>query len=218
MNKRKANKLRISAKVFISILLCLTNSSLKSQEWELSKEKDGILVYTAEGESSYKMFKAEMIVEANLHGLIYLLKDAKSIPNWMDKVGEFEIFEIADEFHWFSWSGVDMPWPVDNRDVVSKEVLTKSNDKYVITISSSPDKIGDRNGYIRLRVSSGYWSFEKLSNGKIKVIYQFLTEPEGIPAWVVNLFIVDSPYSTLVNMREIVKREPYKSIRLSYLK
>lgn len=213
----KSIKLRIRAKIILCILLCSASTCLKSQKWSLSKEKDGILVYTAESGSSYKMFKAEMIIDANLHGLIYLLKDAHAIPTWMDKVGEFEIFGKTDEFHWYSWSGVDMPWPVDNRDVVSKEVLKKSKNTYVIEISSSPDEIKDRNGYTRLRVSDGFWSFEKLANGKIKVIYQFLTIPEGIPAWVVNLFIVDSPYTTLENMREMVKKEPYKSIELPYL-
>ena len=101
--------------ILVTPLLFIALSS-NCQNWKLSKEKDGILVYTAETESSYKMFKAEMTIDANLHGLIYLLKDAESIPKWMYKVDEFEIFTEANEKHWLSWSGVDMPWPVDDRD------------------------------------------------------------------------------------------------------
>lgn len=199
------------------LLLVLAFSVAQSQQWTLSKEKDGILIYTAQSGSAYKMFKAEMIIDANLHGLIYLLKDARTVPKWMENVSEFELFGETDDFHWLSWTGVDLPWPVDNRDVVSKQVMRKFTNGFCIDISSVPDKIADRDGYVRLRVSEGLWSFEQLNNGKVRVIYQIAAEPTGIPAWVVNLFIVDSPYNTLANMREIVKEEPYKSVRLSYL-
>ena len=160
-------KLTLRVKVLLIVLLCLTSSLVKGQEWKLSKEKNGIKVYTAETGSSYKMFKAEMTIEANLHGLIYLLKDANSIPKWMDKVEEFELFGQTDEMHWLSWAGIDMPWPVDDRDVVSKQVLKKSTNGYVIDISSLPDEIKEREDYVRLRVSDGFWSFEKQSNGKV---------------------------------------------------
>ena len=111
-----------------------------------------------------------------------------------------------------------MPWPVDNRDVVTWQVLRKIEKGYIIEVSSLPDKMKERDDYVRLRVSEGFWLFENKNDGQVKVTYQFQAEPDGLPAWVVNIFIVDSPYNTLRNMREMVKREPYKSVRLSYLK
>jgi len=213
----KAITLRVTSFVFLLGIFLSVGLSVNAQQWTLSKEKEGILVYTAESGSSYKMFKAEMTVETNLHGPVYLLKDANSVPKWMENIGEFELFGETDAFHWYSWTGIDMPWPVDNRDVVSKQVLRKIKNGYIMDISSTPDEMDNREGYVRLRVSEGFWSFERLPNGKVRVIYQVSAEPTGIPPWIVNLFIVDSPYQTLLNMREMVKKEPYKSIRLSYL-
>jgi len=199
------------------VTLLLFTIPTNAQNWKLSKDKNGIVVYTAETGSSYKMFKGEMTIDANIHGLIYLLKDADKIPEWMFKVDEFEIYVEEDEKQWMSWTGIDMPWPVDNRDVVTWQVLKKTEKGFLIEISSAPDKMKERQDFVRLRVSKGYWAFEETTDGKVKVTYQFQTEPEGIPAWVVNLLIVDSPYNTLLNMRDLIKEEPYKSINLPYL-
>jgi hypothetical protein len=56
-------------------------------------------------------------------------------------------------------------------------------------------------------VADGYWQLTELENGDIRVVLEQLSDPGGgIPAWLINMFIVQSPYKTLYNLREIVQQ------------
>jgi hypothetical protein len=51
--------------------------------------------------------------------------------------------------------------------------------------------------------ANGSWEFVKLSNGEIKVTYQFLADPGfNAPNWIIYLFIVDGPFKTLTNLKK----------------
>ncbi len=50
---------------------------------------------------------------------------------------------------------------------------------------------------------AGYWQFTKVEDNITDVVYQFVSDPGGnIPDWLVNSFVVQSPYHTLENLRE----------------
>jgi hypothetical protein len=50
------------------------------------------------------------------------------------------------------------------------------------------------------------------------VEYQLLVNPGGnVPAWIVNMAVIDGPFETGVNMREWIKKEVYQKAKLSYI-
>ena len=202
-----------------SILLYFTIGvlNLSAQKWELKRDKQGILVYTAESSSGYDMFRAEMIIHANVHGLVYLVKDVAHAHEWMKDVAQVELISEISKSEWTTWSAIGMPWPVDDRDVVTLQELSSKNNEIRIDISSDPDLIPNKEDHVRLKKATGFWSFQQLKDGQVKVTYEFESDPEGIPAWIVNMFLVDSPFNTLLNMRSKVEAEPYRSVHLPFL-
>jgi hypothetical protein len=52
----------------------------------------------------------------------------------------------------------------------------------------------------------GSWEFIPLGNGTTKVYHNFGGDPGGkIPAWIVNMFLVDGPYKTMIGLRKLVE-------------
>ncbi len=71
---------------------------------------------------------------------------------------------------------------------------------------------------IRIDKMSGYWGFEPLKDGNVKVTYEMGVDPGGdLPVWLVNALVVDIPFYTLKNLRDLVKTPAYKNAKRSYI-
>ena len=69
-----------------------------------------------------------------------------------------------------------------------------------------PDYIPEKKNYIRLKEAEGFWQIKEIEENKISLIYQYYGEPGGsLPAWLVNMFIVDGPMDTLTNLKKMLE-------------
>jgi hypothetical protein len=51
------------------------------------------------------------------------------------------------------------------------------------------------------------------------VTYQLLVDPAGyVPAWIINLAVVDGPYETALHLRDWVEKKKYKEAVVPYIK
>ena len=59
---------------------------------------------------------------------------------------------------------------------------------------------------VRIRKAKGKWIFKKNDRKMVDITYQFYGDPEGnIPTAIINLFIVNGPYKTLLNIKNLFK-------------
>jgi hypothetical protein len=62
------------------------------------------------------------------------------------------------------------------------------------------------------------WIFKPLSKNTVSVEYQLLVDPAGdVPAWFVNLTMVDGPLKTIQNMKKLVQQEKYQKAQFSFI-
>ena len=96
----------------------------------------------------------------------------------------------------------DFPWPIKDRDHVSKLTFLKLKDNSVkVKINSSPESYPKQLGAIRLTNFEGFWLFENQDNG-VKVTQQMFGDPRGaIPSFVVNATLVNAPFYTLQKLK-----------------
>ena len=95
-----------------------------------------------------------------------------------------------------------LPWPIKDRDVtlVSK-YKTLPDSSILFQLSNNSDLKEEDAGFIRIKEIKGQWLIKPIDKENCEVTYQFLADPEGfLPAWVVNVFIVDGPFKTLQNL------------------
>ena len=185
--------------------LQLTDNRLSVSKWELSKDKDGIKVYTRQHEGSeIKEFKAVTIVTAKMNSLESLIDKVSEYPDWQANITSAKVLKQVNKNEQTIYCTSDVPWPVKDRDIVLQSKKAVSEKGIVVyKITSLPDYIKEKEDFLRIRDANGKWQFVPKEGGKIEVTYQFYGDPAGsLPNWLINMFIVDGPYDTLINLKK----------------
>lgn len=202
-------------------VLLLTCQLLFGQEkWELALDKQDIKVYTrTRAGSSVKEFQAHTEIQASLTSVVAALQDYQQHPQWMYQIASAELLDKADEQNTMNRYVLKLPWPFKARDLITSakfEVVNPSK-KVRLLLNSQPGYIPETEKHVRMNKAGGSWEITSLSSEKVKVVYEYYAVPQSVPAWVVNLFIVNGPYETLLELKSILVKNPYKNIDISWL-
>lgn len=185
---------------FISISIV----SFSQSKWKLEKDDSGIQIFTRKYEGkNFKEFKATTMVSCSMNTLVDLMEKVEDYPKWQANVESGKLLKRVNAKERFLYSSTDLPWPFDDRDiVVYSKKTTYKNGAIKYEMESRPNYIEPVEGYLRIAESYGYWKFVPKENGQIKVIYQFYGDPGGsLPASIINMFIVDGPFDTMINLK-----------------
>jgi len=193
--------------------LCLNSFNLSEidpgGDWILAKDKNNIKIYTREREgSNIKEFRAITSTTANMEQLESHMLEVADFPAWQANVTTAKILKQISPTEMYIYYTSDLPWPVSDRDIIAHCVRTETEVGIVTyTLFGKPDYIPRNEDFIRIPKSLGSWRFIPEDDGVIKIIYQFYGDPSGsLPAWIINMYIVDGPYQTLINLRRRTER------------
>jgi hypothetical protein len=207
----------------ISILLIILCSSVMmgsaKAQWELVKDENGIKVFLKTvPHSKIKEFKGVTNINSSLDSILAVLDDTGACPQWIHNCKDaVELSEISFN-EGYVYQVIDFPFPVKDRDLILHSVMTQNPDTKQVTIRlvAVPDYISETKN-VRIKRSDGFYILKPLPDGSIEVTWQHHIEPGGgIPKWLVNSLLVDTPFKTLRNLRQIVKEEKYQRARLKY--
>ncbi|MBX2843636.1 MAG: hypothetical protein KTR26_17835 [Flammeovirgaceae bacterium] len=178
-------------------------------DWKLAKDKSGIQIYTKNLEEvGFKQIKATVILESSVESCVALIKDAEAGKDWINRVVEFKDLKIENDSLWYTYAEIAIPWPFNNKDLVSKNKLKLDKNTGIVTVflESEPGFIPEAEGKNRIKKSEGSWQFIPQSDGTTEVIYQIYAEPNDfLPQWLVNLVVIGSIFDTFNEFREKVK-------------
>jgi ribosome-associated toxin RatA of RatAB toxin-antitoxin module len=196
--------------------------NVPEEDWQLRKVEKGITVYTRNTESSkYKELKAVYQMKTSLSSVIALLNDVDSYPKWIYRCGSSKVLKQASDQDLIRYQTVVAPWPVDNRDMIV-QVHSWQDEKTGIVyqaVSALPDYAKEIPGHVRIREFRAKWTLTPMEKGIVEVKYELLVNPAGsIPAWVVNMAVVDGPFETSVNMKEWLMKEKYQQSSFAFIK
>lgn len=186
----------------VIILFLLSTVCAKAQtDWELEKSDNGIEIYTREiPEVEIKEFKAKTVVEAPMDELIAALDNIDDHPEWMSDITFART--IPDSPH-ITHYNIKLPFPFKNRYVVMENVAESGGDSHRIEMWTSELELDDVDDHVRIPYVKGYWQFTKIDDSTTEVVYQFVSDPGGkVPDWLVNAFVVQSPYKTLTKLKK----------------
>ncbi|MEQ9424276.1 MAG: START domain-containing protein [Cyclobacteriaceae bacterium] len=192
------------------------------EQWVLEKQKKGIAVHTRipAGER-FKEFKATATINSSVESIVALLLDTEAAPQWYNHIESAKIIQQITDAEGIVYFHLNLPFPVTDRDMVSyvKYSYDSITGEVRSIVESRHDAIPRHNKVIRIEKIYGSWSFKPIEPGKTELVYQYFTDPKGnIPAWAVNMFIVDEPFKSLENMREFVQQEKYQKAQVSFMR
>ena len=186
--------------LFLSILK-LNSFGFNYNEWDLRKNQDSIKVYIRNIDNNTKEYLAETIINSEIDKIYNTIIDFDNSYKWMYKLNSSKILEKTDTLM-YVYFVVDMNWPLKNRDLVSDAVITKKNDEIIIEMNSYPDRIPSNEKLIRIKESRSIWNLKRIDKGRTKVSLQSYAVVEGIPTFIMDLFILDSPMYSMTQLRK----------------
>ena len=215
-------------KIFFLISFLFYSGQVSVQEkveYSLKLNKDGIKVYLYKHKNfNIGTFKAITYIDASLASILAVMFDNKSCPDWIHAcVKSFMIKEISfsERYH---YQILDIPFPFNDRDFIFHSILKQNPTTKAITIiltsisdycnnkqSSQCNEI-QQSSHVRVIKSIGSYKLEPCDKG-IKMTWIQHTDPTGnLPNWLVNQFLVDTPYWTLKNLAQKVKEYKYSKL------
>lgn len=205
--------------LFFSLLLALNFTSALTQStdsWTRKYDQDGITIWTQGAKTS--AYKATVTVDAGIEACVALLQDINEHPRFMGSVKSAKLVKLYNQKESLVYFVIDMPFPMKDMDLVSKasfNYLPKEN-KVVVGITAQPEKL-PVSSYERMQKADGFWSFQRLKNGKTEVTYQLAFEPSNAPNWIVDYFLLDNPKKIMKGFSLLVTQNKYKDQDIAWI-
>ncbi|MFY0673805.1 MAG: hypothetical protein JXQ87_10385 [Bacteroidia bacterium] len=202
------------------IVVTLFSFNTNTNDWKLAYNSSDINVYTRNSAEGLSEFKGITTINAPLEQVVALIDNAKNQADFVHGVKRSELIKEITPTQKVVYSEVEMPWPLDNRDIVSKTEASfdKTNKTAIIKMYADPDYVSEKDGLVRMKTARGFWKFTEIGENKTDVTYQFVSDPEGLPAWIVSMFIVDAPKETLLKMKELEDKLKIAKEKVSWIK
>jgi len=183
---------------------------LSSDGWEFEKYKYEIDVYGKEI-SGYdvKAFKVSGLIEASVESVYKVVMDIEGYEEWYPNCKIGVVLNQPNDSTQYRRVEFRLPWPFDNRDVVNKLIVSKSSDSIWVAVIDESEYVPKLKNVYRVGRTEGFWLIEKESDTQTRLTYAALGEPGGIPKWIINIFLFDSPLEAVNNIREIIKNPKY---------
>ncbi len=198
--------------VRITMIFCLffyNYTSFSQINWELTKDKNGIKVYTAtEGSSKYKSIKVEAVLTGTLQKLVKILRNVENNKAWVYSTKQAYTLKEINANELFYYSETALPWPVNNRDIPVRMRLNlnTADNTLKVTASGEPNAYPVQKGIVRVQYFKSSWDVKYDGKNKISILYFLKMDPSGnVPSQVTNMFITKGPYETFENLGRLLK-------------
>ena len=201
--------------IVFSLLFVFFGMDVTAQAaWELAKEKGDLQVYTRKQEGTdYKEVKVLTVVHSSINELVAAMEDVESQPDWAEGTKEARVIEQLGTGSFLIYQISDMPYPVQDRDVVMKYTRTQDPSTKVVTIefvNVSDKKPVDEN-YVRIPSLHSKYILSPAADNKIDLQYQLNINMGGkLPKWVINMGITKGTVDSLEGLIDLVESGEYK--------
>ena len=191
-------------KFFLILNLVLSSAgdiNLFQTEWKLKKEENNIKIFLRKTLEDRQEYLAETIIYSDINSIYEEIIDYNNSHKWMYKLESSNILDKKNDTLFYVQFTMEMGWPLKKRDLVSDVKIVKNEDFISISLESTPDYIDSSDDFIRIDDSKSKWVLSKIDKEKTKVSLQSYAVIEGIPSFIVDMFIIEGPLFSLTNLK-----------------
>ncbi|GJM11881.1 MAG: hypothetical protein DHS20C12_02840 [Pseudohongiella sp.] len=210
----------------LSLLLLLGTSSPlfadDDEAWELQREEDGIQLHTRSVDGSpYDAVRTTTRLEdVRLSSLVALIEDADACKEWADSCAESYVLERISESESLVYTHSDMPFPVQDRDVLAQVKWTQNFMSLRVEMLSfaTVGKMERVDGRQRLTEAQAKWTFAPQADGSVLVSNEAHINPgSALPGWITNMLLTEAPFETMSSFIEEVRDPKYADAEVSFI-
>ncbi len=191
-----------------------TNISLSYGDWEEVRNTNGVKTYVrwiqhGNGKETRER-KGETQVNCSLRKTIEILTDASATVKWMSGVTENYLLSRSNPAEWYTYTLYNIPWPFNNRDLVSMfEIQNNPGGKsVVINISSRADYVPPKPGIERLENYRATWTITETAPQKVQIEFCAISDtPPLFPRYIQDPVIEKMFHNNLVRLKELLSEQ-----------
>ena len=212
-NIMRSKLLLISLIMTIQIIPAFTQD-----DWKLQKNKNGILVYSAQvPDSKIRAIKVVAVYQASAEEIADIVMDINTATEWVSHLKSCYLIKRVSQNELYYYAEVQFPWPVSNRDFVAHLTRNENLQNKTITIDGPvvAGLVAEKKGTVRINNSFGKWIITPLDSNQVRVEYALHVDPAGsLPAWLVNMFSGETPMEIFENLRHELKQSalPHRTV------
>lgn len=189
--------------------LCLSLSIISAPaladeaRWILKKKSDGIAVYARDvADSAIDEIRAEAEIMAPPDVLLAYLLDVANRSHWNTlctvtetMTGDSKKYSDATQVY----LRYDMPWPVEDRDMVMALTPRKDGSGFVAEAVASNYRRDE--GAVRVTKAWEQWDIQPTDQGSKLTMTVFMDPAGPIPTWLINSMSVSQPIEVMQRLR-----------------
>ncbi|MEI7597630.1 MAG: hypothetical protein WCK02_17925 [Bacteroidota bacterium] len=190
----------------------LKNDAPELEDWSLCYESDKIYIYERWVKNSIgnliRERKGVMIVNSNVSNAVYHISNYDFQKKWMKNVESTRLLKKKSDTCWITYTIFGLPWPLDNRDVVSEYHLktAKSGNFAKININSLNNLVKESDGISRIKNYNATWEIKKLNETKIAITFTASSDAQQIaPAVILDPIMRKTFQKNLLNLRNMLE-------------
>ncbi|MFO0690526.1 MAG: START domain-containing protein [Myxococcota bacterium] len=172
--------------------------------WALARDRDGIVVHTRPvAGSGIDEFRGTALVDASVDAIRAVLRDVDDFEAWFPNTSESRLL-VREGLVQYQYTVIDAPWPVSDRDNVFRTETTRDpvTGTVRIAVSAAPDHQPEHPDRVRVRHARGQWLLEPVAPARTRVTFTMHLDPGGgVPDWLLNARVVETPFEALTNLR-----------------
>jgi hypothetical protein len=200
----------MKTKAILLIFLTVNTLCVFCQDnWELSKEGNGIKIYTGTmNNSNFKSVKVECTLEGTIDKLVAVLKNVDGNNHWVYNTKQTHMVKNISDKEFIYYAETSLPWPLRNRDMVINMLFDKnvSGNQLTVKATGVKDEAPEQDGKVRVPYFDGLWEVTQADETHISIHYHLSVDPGGsVPAWAYNMFVSKGPYKTFNNLAGLLK-------------
>ena len=191
--------------------------------WDLRRERDGIVVYTARvPDSPHAAVLSSTIIEnVRLSALVALIQDAPACAEWAPQCAASHVHELISDTEALVYTHNDLPFPVRDRDVLARVRWQQDTDSLAVSMHSQATVgiLPETDDKLRLTEARATWRFTPLGDGRVEVAnFAHINPGSSLPGWVTNMLLVDTPYEMLKSLVTAVQDSRYAQASISFVR
>jgi hypothetical protein len=192
-------------------MLCIALSST-AQEWKLEKQRNGVSVFSRPMPNQLVQIKAMTTVVGNHERFMRLLEDTEHCAKWIANCKKIEVVSAPDQANRVVHTFFSAPWPIHDRDMVTRSVTTKHQEILEIQIEDAGQTFPKSANYVRMTDVSGQWRLKELPDDTMTVSYIGSGSPGGkIPDWLAKGALLDSTFETFSQLKTVIGDPQYSA-------
>jgi hypothetical protein len=199
--------------LFLMVLICQVlaadDKNTEKTEWYLAKENQDVSLFyrwiKLENGSETREMKAEFTIKAEIPAILSQFSTTENYVEWAVGIKKCGIKKVNDSV-WYTHTVMNYPWPLKQKDLVTKHSVFKNQNQAVIEIEAAPEYFSEMIGIERMKNYKGTWNLSYNNDNTTSVDYRVVSfEKPHLPRFVQDPLIQKICLESLVELKELAE-------------